>query len=199
MGDSLVLDKLIDCFKALPGVGTKTAQRYAYYCLEHYSASDIERLTNQLNESFKKIHKCPICGMYTESDLCEICSSPLRDKTKIMVVKDVKDLITIESSHQYNGLYHVLGGLISPIEGITPDKLNLKKLTSRIVKETVEVVLAIKLTPQGDVTSLYIEKMLDNFPIKISRIGYGLPAGSDLEYADEVTIKRALDYRVQTK
>lgn len=199
MEEMKFLDSLVECLKKLPGVGSKTATRYAYYILERFSEEDIEQMCSVLKETKEKVHKCPICGMYTTGEVCDICSSSLRDKTKILVVKDVKDLLSIEKTHQYNGLYHVLGGLISAIEGITPDKLNIDTLDARINDSIDEVIIATSLTPQGDITSLYIEKILSKYNIKISRIGYGMPAGSDLEYADELTIKRALDYRVVSK
>ncbi len=194
------LERLSEVFKKLPGVGSKTAMRYAYYVVEKYTKEDIERICNVLTETIDKVHKCPICGMLTTNDICEICSNPLRDKTQILVVKDPKDLLSIEKTNQYNGLYHVLGGLISAFEGITPDKLNIESLEKRVQEQNInEVIIATSLTPQGDITSLYIEKVLEKYPVTISRIGYGLPAGSDLEYADELTIKRAIDYRIKSK
>ena len=122
------LERLSEVFKKLPGVGSKTAMRYAYYVVEKYTKEDIERICNVLTETIDKVHKCPICGMLTTNDICEICSNPLRDKTQILVVKVPKDLLSIEKTNQYNGLYHVLGGLISAFEGITPDKLNIESL-----------------------------------------------------------------------
>ena len=201
MDEIKFLEPLSELFKKLPGVGSKTATRYAYYAVEHFSLEDIEKVCEMLKTTFQTIHKCPICGMYTTQDLCDICKDSLRDSTKLLVVKDPKDLVSIEKSGQYGGLYHVLGGLVSAIEGITPDKLNIDSLEERIKQGGIkEVIIATSLTPQGDVTSLYIEKILSKYiDVSISRIGYGLPAGSDLEYADELTIKRALEYRVKKK
>ena len=200
MEDLKFLENLSEVFKKLPGVGAKTAMRYAYYVVEHYTKEDIDKVCDVLNETITKVHKCPLCGMLTTNDICEICANPLRDKTQILVVKDPKDLLSIEKTNQYNGLYHVLGGLISAFEGLTPDKLNLETLEKRVKDgEVKEVIVATSLTPQGDITSLYIEKLLEKYPVSVSRIGFGLPAGSDLEYADELTIKRAIDYRIKSK
>lgn len=200
MNELKFLDELTDLFKKLPGVGAKTALRYAYFVVEKYNKEDIEKACDVLKNTIDKVHKCPVCGMLTTLDKCEICNDYLRDNDKVLVVKDPKDLLSIEKTNQYNGKYHVLGGLISAFEGITPDKLNIESLEKRVKEEDIkEVIIATSLTPQGDVTSLYIEKILEKYDVSISRIGYGLPAGSDLEYADELTIKRALEYRIRTK
>ena len=200
MNDLKFLEDLTEVFKKLPGVGSKTATRYAYYVVEKYSNEDIDKICDVLKNTIDKVHKCPICGMITTNDICEICANPLRDKSQILIVKDPKDLLSIEKTNQYNGTYHVLGGLISVVEGMTPDKLNFETLEKRVKEDGIkEVIIATSLTPQGDITSLYIEKILEEYDVSISRIGYGLPAGSDLEYADELTIKRALDYRIKSK
>lgn len=200
MNDLKFLEDLTEVFKKLPGVGSKTATRYAYYVVEKYSKEDIDKICDVLKNTIDKVHKCPICGMLTTNDICEICANPLRDKSQILIVKDPKDLLSIEKTNQYNGTYHVLGGLISVVEGMTPDKLNFETLEKRVKEDGIkEVIIATSLTPQGDITSLYIEKILEEYDVSISRIGYGLPAGSDLEYADELTIKRALDYRIKSK
>lgn len=192
------LDELVSCFEKLPGVGQKTALRYAYYVIEKYNLEDVEQVCKVLIDTFSKVHKCNICGMITTNDICDICEDSSRDDSKILIVKDPKDLLSIEKAGGYNGKYHVLGGLISALEGIGPNNLNLENLEKRVKKGNVEeVIIATSLTPSGDITALYIEKILQQFEhVKVSRIGYGLPAGSDLEYADELTIKRALDYRI---
>ncbi len=192
------LDELVSCFEKLPGVGHKTALRYAYYVVERYNLGDIQEVCSILIDTFSKIHKCEKCGMLTTDDICEICADTTRDYKKILVVKDPKDLLSIEKTGEYNGLYHVLGGLISAFEGVSPDDLNIEKLEERVKNNDVEeVIIATSLTPSGDITALYIERVLqENNNVIVSRIGYGLPAGSDLEYADELTIKRALDYRI---
>jgi recombination protein RecR len=192
------LDELVTCFEKLPGVGHKTALRYAYYIVEKYSLEDIKKVSDVLIDTFSKIHKCDICGMLTTNDICDICSDNTRDNKKILVIKDPKDLLSIEKTEQYNGKYHVLGGLISMFDGVNPDDLNIEKLEKRVKKDGIEeVIIATSLTPSGDITALFIERLLQDIEgVKVSRIGYGLPAGSDLEYADELTIKRALDYRI---
>ncbi len=192
------LDDLIRCFEKLPGVGKKTATRYAYYVIEKYSLNDIEEVSNILIDTFKTVHKCPICGMFTTKEVCDICSDKDRNKKEILILKDPKDLISMEKTGQYNGKYHILGGLISSLNGFGPEHLNLEKIEERIKEDGVqEVIIALPLTPEGDITSMFIERVLNKHNIIISRIGYGLPAGSDLEYADELTIKRALEYRVK--
>lgn len=192
------LDELVSCFEKLPGVGHKTALRYAYYVVEKYNLDDIQKVCSVLIDTFSKIHKCEKCGMLTTEDICDICSDTTRDTKKILVVKDPKDLLSIEKTGEYKGLYHVLGGLISAFEGVSPDDLNIDKLEERVKNNGIEeVIIATSLTPSGDITALYIERILQEINnVKVSRIGYGLPAGSDLEYADELTIKRALDYRI---
>ncbi len=192
------LDELVTCFEKLPGVGHKTALRYAYYIVEKYNLEDVKKVSEVLIDTFSKIHKCDICGMLTTENICDICSDNTRDDKKILVVKDPKDLLSIEKTGQYNGKYHVLGGLISMFDGVNPNDLNIEKLEKRVKKDGIEeVIIATSLTPSGDITALFIERLLQDIEgVKVSRIGYGLPAGSDLEYADELTIKRALDYRI---
>lgn len=192
------LDDLVHCFEKLPGVGHKTALRYAYYIVEKYNYNDIKKVCDVMLGTFSTIQKCEICGMLTTEHICDICSDSTRDNKKILVVKDPKDLLNIEKSGEYNGKYHVLGGLISAFERIKPEDLNIEKLEKRVHNEPVEeVIIATSLTPSGDITALYIESLLqEKSNLKISRIGYGLPAGSDLEYADDLTIKRALEYRI---
>ena len=173
------LNDLISVFEKLPGVGKKTATRYAYYIIEKYDIDDINKVCAILINSFNSIHKCPICGMFTTKDVCEICSDSTRNRKQILVVKDQKDIISLEKAKQYNGLYHVLGGLISIMDNITPDKLNIDSLENRVKSDNIEeVILALSLTPSGDITSAYIEKVLINDNVEISSIVYGLPAGS---------------------
>lgn len=194
------LNDLISVFEKLPGVGKKTATRYAYYIIEKYDIDDINKVCETLINSFNSIHKCPICGMFTTKDVCEICNDSLRNKKQILVVKDQKDVLSLEKTKQYNGTYHVLGGLISIMDNITPDQLNIDALENRVKNgEVDEIILALSLTPSGDITAAYLEKILTKYDVEIYRIGYGLPAGSELEYADELTIKRALDYRIKKK
>ena len=200
MKELVFLNDLVSVFEKLPGVGKKTATRYAYYIIEKYDIDDINKVCETLINSFNSIHKCPICGMFTTKDVCEICNDSLRNKKQILVVKDQKDVLSLEKTKQYNGTYHVLGGLISIMDNITPDQLNIDALENRVKNNEVdEIILALSLTPSGDITAAYLEKILTKYDVEISRIGYGLPAGSELEYADELTIKRALDYRIKKK
>lgn len=188
------LDSLAKSFEKLPGVGKKTAQRYAYYVVEKLSLEDTEQFAKNLVETKKKIKYCNTCGMLSDKEICEICSSSYRDKKQIMIVKDTKDVFAIEKTSQYNGLYHVLNGLISPLDGISPDDLNIESLENRL-DEIDEIIIATPFTPSGETTALYLERILNKDGLVISRIGYGLPAGGDIEYVDELTLKRAIDSR----
>ncbi len=199
MNEPVFLEALTSYFEKLPGVGKKTATRYAYYVIEKMSEELVNDFSKALVETRKSVKKCDECGMLTNKDVCDICSSAYRNKKQIMIVKDTKDVIAIEKTNQYNGLYHVLGGLIAPLEGIGPDELNISSLDKRITDEVDELIVSTPFTPQGEMTSLYIERIFKDKSVKVSRIGYGLPAGGDIEYVDELTLKRALDSRVETK
>lgn len=190
------LDELAANFEKLPGVGKKTALRYAYSIIEKMDLDDVEKFANSLIDTKKKVKTCAKCGVLTTKDICEICNDEERDKSKILVVKDTKDVLAIERTNQYQGLYHVLGGLINPLEGIGPDKINIKTLEERVKNEEVkEVIIATTFTPSGETTALFLEKILKRDGLIISLIGYGLPAGGDIEYIDELTLKRALQWR----
>ncbi len=190
------LDDLAFNFEKLPGVGKKTASRYAYSVIEKMTEEEVETFAKSLIETKKKVNYCKVCGVLTSKDTCEICSDDKRDKTKILVVKDTKDVFAIERTNQYQGLYHVLGGLINPLEGIGPDKLNLSSLEKRCKNEEIkEVIIATTFTPSGETTALFLEKILKREGLTISLIGYGLPAGGDIEYIDDLTLKRALEWR----
>ncbi len=198
MNELKFLEPLIASFEKLPGVGQKTATRYAFQIVEKLSKEDVEQFARVLIETKENIKHCSVCNMLTTLDVCDICENELREKDKILVVKDTKDVISLEKTRQYNGLYHVLGGLISPIDGIGPDDLNIKDLEERTKDENVkEVILATSLTPQGETTALYLEKILKRESLEISRIGYGIPAGGDIEYADELTLRKALSSRIK--
>lgn len=198
MGEIKYLESLSKYLEKLPGVGKKTAQRYAYFICEKMNEEDVEKFASELINTKKKIRHCGICGLLNDQDICEICSSKFREQSQIMVVKDTKDVFAIENTRQYNGLYHVLNGLISPLEGVGPDDLNISSLEKRINenKTIKEIILATSFTPSGETTALYLEKILENEYVIVSRIGYGLPAGGDIEYVDELTLKRAIDSRV---
>lgn len=195
MDDFKFLENLSTCFEKLPSVGKKTASRYAFHVIENMSSDEVERFARVLLETKKQVKKCKICGMYTLEDTCEICSNLYRSHEQIMVVKDAKDALAIEKTGQYNGMYHILGGLISPLDGVGPNQLNVEQLEQRITQETKEIIIATSFTMNGETTALYLEKILARDGLTISRIGYGLPAGGDLEYVDALTLKYALEGR----
>lgn len=190
------LNNLISSFLKLPGVGKKTAERYAYAIVNKMNKEDIEKFIESLSNCKNNIKKCPVCGFLTEDDICEYCKEEKRDKSTILVVEEPKDVEAIERCERYSGLYHVLGGSISPINGIGPEELNIKTLFERIKEEeTKEVIIATSATVEGEATALYIKRVLSNKNIIVSRIAYGMPVGSSLEYSDESTIMRALEGR----
>ena len=195
MDEFKFLENLSSCFEKLPSVGKKTASRYAFSVIEKMSEEEVERFARTLIETKKQIKKCKHCGMFTLNDICEICSDDYRNSDQIMVVKDVRDVIAIEKTKQYNGLYHVLGGLISPLEGVGPEQLNIESLESRITSDTREIIISTSFTMAGETTALYLEKILSREGLTISRIGYGIPAGGDIEYADEITLAKAIECR----
>ena len=195
MDDFKFLENLSTCFEKLPSVGKKTASRYAFHVIENMSSDEVERFARVLLETKKQVKKCKICGMYTLEDTCEICSNLYRSHEQIMVVKDAKDALAIEKTGQYNGMYHILGGIISPLDGVGPNQLNIEQLEQRITQETKEIIIATSFTMNGETTALYLEKILARDGLTISRIGYGLPAGGDLEYVDALTLKYALEGR----
>lgn len=189
------LDELIDSLSRLPGVGKKSATRLAYHLLGA-DASYNHKLAEQIGTIQERIVSCSICGNYTEEEPCEICRDSGRDRSVICVVEQPQDVAVLEQTHEYRGLYHVIGGVISPIDGIGPEELRIGSLMSRIEKEgTEEVILATNPTVEGDTTALYISKMLEKRSVKVSRLALGLPVGGDLEYADRLTIARSLRHR----
>lgn len=189
------LQRLAEQFGRIQGVGKKSAMRMAFSVLEMDEAKVAEFAATML-EAKEKIHTCPICGNYTEDEICYVCQDETRNKHIVCVVEDVKSLMSIEKVREYRGLYHVLGGVISPVNGITPDKIRLGELLQRVNNEYIdEVIIATNPTPDGEITAMYISRALRPFEIKVSRLAYGIPVGSDLEYADEVTLGRALEGR----
>jgi recombination protein RecR len=186
----------IEELSKLPGIGKKTAQRLALHILKS-STENVGTLVNAINDLKTKIHFCKRCFNITEEDLCRICQSPKRDPGIICIVEEASDVIAIEKSHEYNGLYHVLGGVLSPLSGISPDELKIKELMKRFEDEDIkEIILALNPDTEGETTSLYLAKLLKPFKIKITRIARGLPIGGDLEFADEATIGRAMLNRI---
>ncbi len=187
------VQQLIDRFSRFPGIGKKTAQRMAFYVMK-YDGPEAAELAESIINVKTKIRFCAICGGITENDPCTICTDPKRNKEMICVVEDPQDIFIFERSSSYRGVYHVLGGILSPLDGIGPDDLNLNKLIDR-VKENTEVILATNPSVEGDTTALYINKLFSKKNIKITRLARGIPVGSAIEYTDEATLTRALEGR----
>ena len=189
------LQNLSDQFGRLQGIGKKTAMRLAFSVVE-MDVADAVAFANAIIEAKEKIHDCPICGNLTDEEVCYICDNESRDRSVICVVEDVKAVMSIEKVREYKGVYHVLGGVISPVNGITPDKLRFKSLVERVSNDGVqEVIIATNPTPDGEVTAMYLSRYLKPLGVKVTRLAYGIPVGSDLEYADEVTLGRAIEGR----
>ena len=190
------VQRLIDEFRRLPGVGAKTAARYAFAALA-MTEEDAVSFADALVGIKRDVYKCPLCcGLSAGEGLCEICSDARRDGSVISVVESAKDVMVMEKIRGYRGLYHVLGGALSPIDGITPDKLSIKELVERVRGGGVrEVIIATNPTPGGDTTAAYIARALEEFDVAVSRLAYGIPVGADIEYADEVTLYRAMEGR----
>ncbi len=190
-----VFTDLVNSLTLFPGVGEKTAERYVYSLCDK-EPEEVENLANALIDFKKNIRYCEVCGCLTDTDLCDICSDKNRDKSTICVVEDSKNVFFIEKTKKYNGLYHVLNGVISPIEGKNPEDLNLYSLlNNRITKDVKEVIIALNPSIEGEVTSLYIQKVLEKYNVKVSRLSYGIPMGSDIEYLDPIMISKAWDDR----
>lgn len=191
----LPLVKLIEQFEKLPGVGRKSAQRLAFHvlALPKEKAAEFAQI---ILEASEKIHRCKICQNLTDDELCPICSDDKRDKTTICVVEQSQDVMAFERTREYKGLYHVLHGLISPMDGIGPEQLYVKELLARVAGGGVEeVIMSTNPTVEGEATALYLAKLLKPLNIKVSRLAYGIPIGGNLEYADDVTLSRALSGR----
>lgn len=185
------LEELAESFSRLPGIGKKSATRIASHLLKADSMF-LQRFAHQLTTLQERIKPCSICGAYTEVDPCEICSSPVRERNVICVVEQPQDVQTIESSREYHGLFHVLGGVISPLDGIGPENLSFGKLLERIKSGTVtEVIIATNPTVEGDTTALYLQRLLEDCNLILTRLASGLPVGGDLEYADRLTLARS--------
>ena len=189
------LADLIECFQKLPGVGAKSAQRMALHLLK-LPQNEVETFAKSMVEAKSTINYCSVCFNMSSNDPCEICASNNRVRDVICVVSDTKDLIAIEKTHEYQGLYHVLQGLISPMNGIGAEDIRIKELLYRVTNDNVkEIILALSPSVEGEATSLYLGKLLKPFNIKITRIAFGLPVGSDIEYADEITLAKAIEGR----
>lgn len=186
---------LIEHFQKFPSVGPKSAQRMAFYMLR-MPESEVQKFAQAILDAKRNTRTCEVCFNLSTTSPCEICTNPKRDRSTICVVSETKDLIAIEKTNEFKGLYHVLQGLISPMDGIGADDIRIKELLSRLTSEEVkEIILALPPSVEGEATSLYLTKLIKPFGIKISRIAFGLPVGADLEYADEITIAKAIEGR----
>ena len=189
------LERLAEQFARLEGIGKKSAMRMAFSVLE-MSEDDVEAFARALIDAKEKIHFCPVCQNLTDRDRCPVCDDAQRDKSTICVVSDPKTLLAMEKVREYRGVYHVLHGVISPMNGVTPDKLKIKELLARVGEGGVEeIIVATDPTVEGEATALYLAKLLRPLGVRVTRLAYGVPVGADLEYADEVTLCRALEGR----
>lgn len=189
------LQNLIEQFERMQGIGHKTAQRMAFYVLG-LSDEEANAFAKAITDAHTKIRQCKVCCDLADDELCPICKSNTRDKSVICVVEDPRDVAAIERTHEYNGTYHVLHGAISPMDNIGPDQIRIKELMARLNDDTVEeVIMATNPTVEGEATAMYISRLLKPMGITVSRLAYGVPVGADLEYADEVTLSRALEGR----
>jgi recombination protein RecR len=190
-----IVQELIDELGRLPGIGPKSAQRIAFHILQT-ETFDVTKLAEVLLEVRDKVRFCAICGNVTEQETCTICRDPRRDPALICVVEEAKDVVAIERTREFRGLYHVLGGAISPIDGIGPDDLRIRQLMTRLADGTVqEVIIATDPNLEGEATAAYLSRLLTTLEIRVTRLASGLPVGGDLEYADEVTLGRAFEGR----
>ena len=188
------LDALVDKLESMPGIGHKTAQRLAYHIL-NMSESDARAFAEAIINAHEKIHYCKDCCNLTDGELCPVCRSDRRDRSLICVVEEPKDVFALERAGDFPGLYHVLHGTISPLAGVGPDQLKIKELLARIGGGVQEVIMATNPTVEGDATALYIARLLKPLGVRVTRLAYGIPVGGDLEYADNVTLQRALEGR----
>jgi recombination protein RecR len=190
------IQRLVEEFRKLPGVGAKTAARYAFAVL-NLSDDEATRFADAINGIKRDVHKCPICfGLSENPTACDICTSGARDRSIVCVVENAKDVMVMEKVRGYRGVYHVLGGALSPLDNITPDNLTIRELKNRVEDgEISEIIIATNPTPTGDTTAAYIARILEPYDIRISRHAYGIPVGGDIEYADEVTLYRAMEGR----
>lgn len=188
------ITKLIEEFAKLPGIGRKTAQRLAFYVID-MKGSEVVELAKAIVNAKKLTKHCKTCGNLTEGDTCSICGNIKRDISTICVVEDVRDIAAMERTKEYKGVYHVLHGTISPLEGIGPDEINIKSLVSRLTEDVTEVILATNPTIEGEATAVYISRLIRPLGIKVTRIAHGIPVGGDIEYTDELTLLRAMEGR----
>lgn len=189
------LANLIEQFERLPGIGHKSAQKLAFHILSMTDA-EAKKFADTILTAHDKIHRCKTCCDLTDSEYCNICLDSQRDRSVICVVENSKDVLAIERTHEYSGLYHVLQGVISPMNGIGPDEITVKELLSRLSDDKIEeIIMATNPTVEGEATAMYISRLIKPMGIKVSRLAYGVPVGADLEYADEITLSRAIEGR----
>lgn len=195
MQQSMAIQHLLDEFEKLPGIGPKSAQRIVYWILNE-STEDAAGLADAIMDVKRNVHFCPQCFNYAEGELCSICEDPKRDRSTICVVCEPRDVTAIERTHEYDGLYHVLGGAISPMDGVAPDDLTVTDLLGRLTGDDVsEVIMATNPNVEGETTAIYLAKLIKPLGIKVTRLASGLPVGGDLEYTDEITLGRAIEAR----
>ena len=193
--DVAALEKLVEQFQKIPSIGRKTAQRMAFHVLD-LPDNEAKEFADAIMEAHTKIHHCSLCHNLTENELCPICESTTRDHSVLCVVEDPRDVPALERTREFQGVYHVLHGTISPMNGVGPEQLTIKSLVERVANgEVKEVIMATNPTLEGDTTAMYIGKLLKPFEVKVTRLAYGIPVGADIEYADDVTLLRALEGR----
>ncbi len=193
--NAVPLQKLIEQFERMPGIGRKTAQRIAFYILG-LPEKESDEIANAITDACRKIHKCSVCSNLTEDEVCPICRNLKRDHSVICVVEDTQSLMAIEKTKEFSGTYHVLHGAISPLDGIGPEQLTIKELIARLSDEELkEIIIATDSDIEGEATAMYLSKLIKPFNLNISRIAFGLPVGTDIQYADEVTLSRAIEGR----
>ena len=190
--DVVALEKLIEQFQKMPSIGRKTAQRMAFHVLD-LTDDEAKEFSEAIINAHTRIHRCSLCHNLTENELCPICESVNRDKATVCVVEEPKDVLAMERTRDFSGVYHVLHGVISPMNGIGPEQLTIKSLVERAASgEITELIMATNPTIEGDTTAMYISKLVKPFGVKVTRLAYGIPVGADIEYADDVTLMRAL-------
>ncbi len=193
------IEKLADSFTLFPSIGNKTAERMAYALLD-MPLEDVNRIIHSISNAKTKVHQCPNCGLLTEDEICSICSDKSRDHSTCIVLESTKDALSFESTNSFNGVYHILNGLINPSKNIGPENIRIKELISRVQNEGIkELIIATSGTIDGETTALYIAKLLENEDVNVTRIAYGIPIGANLDYMDSLTLERALKGRTKIK
>lgn len=190
-----LIESLIESYAQLPGIGRKSAERIAFHILDNMSKDDVKLMTNSIVTAKENVSFCPVCQNLTDTTPCKICASDKRDNSVICVVENPRDVIAIEKTKEYNGLYHVLHGALSPMDGISPDNLRINELLLRLNNGVKEIIMATNPTVSGTATAVYLSKLISPMGIKVTRIAHGIPVGGDLEYADEITLIKALEGR----